>query len=96
MWLILGLVIGVAGWWIFDWAKAHQIKVMWYEWLLEAIALLFALFAIQNFFASFEELEPNAAWVLLALFGVPALILAGVAGFLIWRRHKSVNRIAQP
>jgi hypothetical protein len=95
LWLILGLLLGVVGYWLVTWTRARGIRVTWYEYLIEIAALILALVAIQNFVASLAELEPQAAWILLALFGVPALILACVGGFMIWRRQKSANLIAK-
>ncbi|MBI4786010.1 MAG: dehalogenase [Chloroflexi bacterium] len=89
--MILGLIIGVGGWWLIGWTRSKKIRVAWYEWLLTALAVGFALLAIQNFSASIAELEPGAAWVLLAIFGVPALIFEAIAMFLVWRRQKGVK-----
>ncbi len=85
-WLILGVIIGAGGWWLVAWTSKNNLRVTWYEWLIAAVAVLFALGAVQNFFASFAELEPQAAWILLALFGVPALVLGAIDVFLV-RRH---------
>jgi hypothetical protein len=88
-WLILGVIIGVGGWWLVSWSRQKSMRVTWYEWVLAVLAVIFALLAIQNYFASIAELEPQAAWILLALFGVPALILAAIPVFLVWRKQKS-------
>ncbi|OGO38468.1 MAG: hypothetical protein A2Z03_01340 [Chloroflexi bacterium RBG_16_56_8] len=93
-WLILGLIIGVGGWWLVSWTRKQNLKVTWYEWLLTVLAVVFALLAIQNFQASFAELEPGAAWILLALFGIPAVILEAIALFLVWRRQKGAKALA--
>ena len=37
-WLILGIAIGVIGWWLVAWTRAKKIAVKWYEWLLAVIA----------------------------------------------------------
>ncbi len=87
-WLILGVIIGVGGMWLVSRTRKQNVRVTWYEWLLAVLAVLFALLAIQNFTASFTELEPQAAWILLAMFGVPAVIFAAIAWFLVWRRSK--------
>ena len=91
LWLILGLIIGVGGWWLVGWTRSKKIRVAWYEWLLTVLAVGLALLAIQNFTASVAELEPGAAWVLLAIFGIPALILEAIAVFLVWRRQKGAK-----
>ncbi len=90
-WLILGVIIGVGGWWLVSWTRKQNLRVTWYEWLLAVLAVVFALFAIQNYFASVAELEAQAGAIMLALFGVPALILAAIAWFLVWRRQKSAQ-----
>ncbi len=90
-WLIIGVIVGVGGWWLVSWTGKKNWGVKWYEWLLGVVALLFALLAIQNLTASYAELEPQAGWILLALFGVPALILAALAAFLVWRRQKGAK-----
>jgi hypothetical protein len=95
LWLILGLIIGVGGWWLVSWTRARQVRVTWYEWLLTAVAVIFALLAIQNYAASIAELEPQAAWILLALFGVPAVIFAAIAWFLVWRRRRPAGAPAK-
>ncbi|MBI4789193.1 MAG: dehalogenase [Chloroflexi bacterium] len=91
LWLIIGLIVGVGGWWLVSWAGKKKLGVKWYEWLLTALAVGFALLAIQNFQASLAELEPGAAGILLALFGIPAVILEAIAAFLVWRRQKGVK-----
>lgn len=88
LWLIIGLIIGVGGWWLVSWTGRKKLGVKWYEWLLAALAVAFALLAIQNLTASIAELEPQAGGILLALFGVPALFFAAIAAFLVWRRQK--------
>ena len=94
-WLILGVLIGVGGWWLASWTRKKNLRVSWYEWVLAVLAVLFALLALQNYFASVAELEPQAGWILLALFGVPALIFAAIAAFLVWRRQKGAKTPAQ-
>jgi hypothetical protein len=88
-WLILGVIIGAGGWWLVAWTRKQNLRVTWYEWALAVLAVVFALLAIQNYFASVAELEAQAGAIMLALFGVPALILAAIAWFLVWRRQKS-------
>jgi hypothetical protein len=89
LWLILGLIIGAGAVGLTWYAQARQLQIRWYEWLLGAAGIILALLAIQNYLASFAELEPQAAPVLMAMFGVPAVILAGIAVFLVWRRQRA-------
>jgi hypothetical protein len=89
LWLILGLIIGAGAVGLAWYARARQVKIRWYEWLLGVAAIMLALLAIQNYVGSLAELEPQAAPVLLAMFGVPAIILASIAVFLVWRRQRA-------
>ncbi len=95
LWLIIGLIVGVGGYWLVTTLYARDIRVMWYEWLIALSAVVLALLAIQNFVGSLEELEPQAAWMTLVMFGVPALALAGIAAFLVWRRHQPAKAAPQ-
>ncbi|MCI0477677.1 MAG: hypothetical protein L0Y55_15645 [Anaerolineales bacterium] len=94
-WLIFGIVIGLGAWGLSAWTSARKIRLLWYDWALAVLAVAFALLAYQNYTASIAELEPQAATFLLVAFGVPALILAGVAVFLVWRRHQPAKAAPQ-
>ena len=81
-WFLYGLFIGAGGMRLVMWVQQEQIDVAWYAWALGVIALALGALAGQNFFASFKELEPRAAWMGLVFIGIPALILAGVTTLL--------------
>ena len=90
MWFIIGIVLGAILLGLLIWLRSKDIKVTWYEWLIGIVGLLLLLFTIQNFFGSFAELEPTAAWMFWLVTGLPAIILLGVAWQLAWRRNKAV------
>ena len=81
-WFLYGLFIGAGGMRLVMWVQKEQVDVAWYAWALGVIALALGALAGQNFFASFKELEPRAAWMGLVFIGIPALILAGVTTLL--------------
>ena len=81
-WFLYGLFIGAGGMRLVMWVQKEQVDVAWYAWALGVIALALGALAGQNFFASFKELEPRAAWMGLVFIGIPALILAGIAALL--------------
>ena len=83
-WLVLGIVIGAGGWWLASWTRAKKIAVKWYEWVLGVIAVGLGLLALQNYYAFLREMEPQAAVVMLAVLGIPALVIAAIAVFLVW------------
>ena len=89
MWLIIGLVAGAAILGLVQWMRSKNISLTWYEWLIGIIGLALLLFTIQNFFGSFAELEPTAAWMFLLITGLPALILLAVSWQLAARRQKA-------
>jgi len=79
MWLITGLVVGALIISLIWWLNNKSFCLKWYEWLLVAVGLLLLLFTFQNFFGSFGEQEPEAAWKFLLVTGLPSLILLGIA-----------------
>ncbi|HEX9075346.1 MAG TPA: dehalogenase [Anaerolineae bacterium] len=87
LWLLVGLIVGIGAYWLVSRLRARNVNVTWYEWALVVIAVILALLAIQNFEASIAELETQAAWILLALFGVPAVVAAAVAWLLVQRHN---------
>ena len=88
MWcFIYGLILGAAILAFVLWVRSRKIKVTWYEWLMGSLALLLILLILQNFFASYAESEPTAAWMGVLFMGIPALILAVLAVRLPWQRH---------
>ncbi|HPV06403.1 MAG: hypothetical protein WBH90_08785 [Aggregatilineales bacterium] len=84
--LLIGIALGAGFMYL---AARSNITLAWYDYVLAVLGVVFAYLAIQNFVASFQELEPTAAWVMLAMFGVPALILLGVETFRIVRGRQS-------
>jgi len=94
-WLIFGIIIGLGAWGLTAWTSARKIRLLWYDWVLAALAVVFALLAYQNYTASLAELEPQAATFLLVMFGVPALALAAIAVFLVWRRQQPAKPAPQ-
>jgi len=89
MWLIIGLVAGAAILGLVQWMRSKNISLTWYEWLIGIVGLALLLFTIQNFFGSFAELEPTAAWMFLLITGLPSLIFLAVSWQLIARRQKA-------
>jgi len=82
-WFLYGLILGAGAMRLATWVQENNISVGWYVWLMAAISLLLGTLTVQHFFASYKELEPRAAWMGVLVMGLPALILAGVALFLI-------------
>lgn len=89
MWLVIGIVLGVALTVLVLWLKGRDIKVTWYEWLIGVMGLLLLLFTIQNFAGSFIEVESTAALMFLLITGLPALILLVIAWQLVARRQRA-------
>ena len=81
-WFIYGLCLGAGGMRLLMWAGDDNVAVAWYVWPITIIALISGTLAVQNFFASYKEMEPKAAWMGLLFMGIPAVILAGFASWL--------------
>lgn len=85
-WLLIVLALVAGGILLGSALRGSGAGVRWYEWVLVAVAVILAALAIQSWSGSLAELEPRAAWLFLATFGVPAVIVAALATVLI-RRH---------
>ncbi len=83
-WLIIGAVLGIAGWRLASLARANKIRIKWYVWVAAVLAVLMAALTAMDYTTLTEEMEPGAAGVILWLFGGPALILALIAFGLVW------------
>jgi uncharacterized membrane protein len=88
LWLIIGLLVGASVVGLAWFTQARGIRLKWYEWLIAAVVAVLAMLAIQNFDGSLQEFEPEAAWLLLGLFGVPAVVLAAIDWFLVSHHKK--------
>ncbi|AAW40598.1 MULTISPECIES: hypothetical protein [Dehalococcoides] len=89
MWFLIGLVVGSLITALIWWIKKAKANLKWYEWIIGILGLALLLFTVQNFFASFAELEPTAAYTFLLATGLPSLIFLVVAWQLVTRRIKS-------
>lgn len=93
-WLIIGLVLGAAGWWLVSWTRSNKINVKWYEWVLIVLAVLMAALTVMDYTTLTREMEPAAAGVILWLYGIPALLLAAIAVGLIWWQNNKKAAVA--
>jgi len=92
MWFIIGIILGAAILGLAIWMRSNHITFKWYEWLLGVIGLFLLLFSLQNFFTAFDEAEPQAAWMSLLVFGLPAIILLVVGWQLAAQRRREESR----
>lgn len=86
----LGMLLGAGIALLVVWLRNKGISVKWYEWLMGAVALLLALFAVQHYLGSvLVESEPTAGWMGMLILGGIAVILLAIAWQLIVRRQRS-------
>ncbi|ACZ62425.1 reductive dehalogenase anchoring protein [Dehalococcoides mccartyi VS] len=88
MWTILFLCLAIIFLGVIWVLNRKDVKLTWYEWLIGSLGILILGFAVQNFFGSFSEAEPKAAWTFAWVFGIPALVLIALAWQLAARRVK--------
>jgi hypothetical protein len=89
-WLIIGAVLGGAGFWLASWARAKNISIQWYVWVFIVLAVLMAALTAMDYNTLILEMEPATAGGVLWLFGGPALILALIAFGLVWWQNRKV------
>jgi hypothetical protein len=92
---ILGLIVGAALMALAFWLQRSRIAVKWYEWLMSGLGFILLLWAVNDFFASMAEHDERAGRVLLAMLGIPAVLLLGVGIFLAWRRWHTARMLVQ-
>ncbi|MFU8840092.1 MAG: hypothetical protein ACNA8R_05155 [Nitriliruptoraceae bacterium] len=86
LWLIVGILVGAGVLMAVQYSRREEVSVPWYSWLLGVVAVVFVLIGIEVFAGSMVESEPRAAWLGLAAFAVPGVIVGGLAVWLSGRR----------
>lgn len=94
-WLIIGLVLGAAGLWLASWARAKNIRIQWYAWIPIVLAVLLFALAAMDYNAFTAEKEPTAAGFALGFYGIPGLVLALIAGGLVWWQNRKPAKPAK-
>ncbi len=84
----MGVVLGILISGLVQLLRNRRFKLAWYEWLLGILGVVLLLFGIQNFTASFAEMEPTAGYMLILFTGLPAVILLAVVWRLAVRRAR--------
>ena len=97
--LIIGLVLGIGLAIMVLFLTRLKIKFRWYEAVIGVIGLFLTIWAVHDSFAARAEYNDIAAGIFLWLFGVPGILLLGLAIFLAWwrniRRSRNENRPAE-
>jgi quinol-cytochrome oxidoreductase complex cytochrome b subunit len=75
LWMLIGLVAGLAVTLLVQFFNRNSVKLRWYEWALVGAGLLLILFNIDTYVYSQAELEPKAANLSLLFIGLPGLVL---------------------
>ena len=91
-WTILGALIAVGTLKAYDWLKANDYKLKWYEVLLVALGILTLVFAIETYVHSRLEFEYKAANLSILTMGFPAILLLAAAFGSINRNNKKANK----
>ena len=88
---LLGILLGVIVLAAVLLLRYYRIVIRWYEWLVAGIGFLLLLFGWQNFVATrAEHWNPETPMTFLLVFGLPGLLLIGIAkGLVIWRWYKA-------
>ena len=87
MLFVIALAIGVGLAALVVFLRGRNIAMPWYTILIGIIGLLLLVFTIQNYFGAGLEGESDVAGNFLIYMGIPAIILIGIAGALIYTRR---------
>ncbi|OBW62537.1 MAG: dehalogenase [Dehalococcoides mccartyi] len=88
MWMLIGILVGLAIWGVIQFSKNRGINLTWYDWIIGIIGFGLILFTLQNSIGAFAEAEAKAAYLFLLVTGLPGLIFLAVAWQLSSRRAK--------
>ena len=80
-WWLYGVAIGSSGYALIEWAMNQMPSPVWYAWALLVAGVSGLTFTWHHFVESYAELEPKAGWVGIWVFGLPSLIITGLAGW---------------
>jgi len=89
MWFIIGIALGIAALGFAWFTRGKSISLTWYDWVIGIISVALLLFGVVNLIGSFAESEAMAGWMMLLIFGLPALILLAIDWQLIARRQRA-------
>ncbi|ACZ62427.1 hypothetical protein [Dehalococcoides mccartyi] len=88
LFISIGVLLGVGGFWLISYLKSRNIKPAWYFWVFMALAVALALMAVNHLCGAIYENFQTAGWMGFGFFLIPALLLAGISWQLLARANK--------
>ena len=93
MWLIIGILIGLAIAGMLLMVRRRQLEVRWYEWVLVTAGALIAGFGLQNVMGAGTDHWPASTGLTFSLvFILPGAILLLVGAFFPLWRHMAARK----
>ena len=77
--VLIGFLLGGGAVYLWSYLKEKVVKLVWYEWVLFILAGLTFVLLGQTFIGSFQEGEPQAAFMSVVFLGLPIIIMMVVA-----------------
>lgn len=90
--VIVGFLMGGGAVMLWQTLKKLSLKLKWYEWLMTFLCFVLFMFMGQTFIASYQEYEPQAAWLTLVFLGIPIVILSVLLYRMLAKRYNSGAR----
>ena len=79
MWFLLGALVVLFGLSLNRWVTKNQLALSWLSWLGVIVGSVLFFFALAWCFTSIVEGERQAAVMGLVFFGIPSLVILGLA-----------------
>lgn len=95
IYVIVGFLMGGGAVMVWHFLKNASRKLVWYEWILLILSNITFMLMCQTFIASFQEYEPQAAWLSLVFMGIPILIMAVVLFRSINNRYSNNQKLSK-
>lgn len=75
LYVLIGFLLGGGTVYLWSYLKDKSEKLVWYEVVLFVLTGLAFVLLGQTFIASFQEGEPQAAWLSVVFMGIPMVIM---------------------
>lgn len=75
LYVVIGFLLGGGAVYLWSYLKEKAVKLVWYELVLFVLSGLAFILLGQTFIASFQEGEPQAAWMSVVFMGIPIVIM---------------------
>ncbi len=94
--VFIGALVMASALWIIYYTRIKKIRILWWQWILTAVGLLYALFVLELITGFLQEGSYRGALVMGVLFGFAAAVWGVLLGRFVFSRKGRVDRSHNP